>query len=774
MMEAGITRRLLTATLCCCVALVCSLCVKSDGAYAQDELRVTASFDAQTSLTRDTPIELRLSRALKTGEGRIAVVIGHTDVTGFFISDGTRLVYSPSLVPLPVGVSQAVIYRVQLDGTWHELARFPLQVVETKPTPSPDTTQTPISMAMPAVNVDATRAGAAPQTEGPTNSPVSNPTNTTAPLDSQKAAAESTPRKRRIWGFEKMDFVPSLAINVKSQLLQLNFPAESRPAQRATFNDVTMQFSLRSESVRGLFASQTQFDFAGSSFQQEALRFGTLGDRAPQIDLASYLMQFQLGRVKLMIGHTSFGAARHLVNGFSSRGMTLTVPITKRVDFSVAAMNGTNVVGYGNFFGLNKRRHQLLSGTIGIELFPDRPGGLRLEFSALTAYIQALNNFSQGSINDVERSKGGSVRLLFTDKSQRFRFEGGFTRSQFRNPPDPLLYQGTNTIPVPNLTRNARYIDVSFDVLRGFAVTKNTQANLNIAYRYEQVDPLFRSLGASAQPDKKQNEFQLSGNIGEISFQAGQLYFNDNLRRIPSILQSLSRDVRFSVALPAAALVGGTSDTTQFLPRISYSYGRTHQFGAAIPTNGGFETDPSLIPDQFNTNQTVSAEWQFKKFNVGYSYNRSFTDNEQPGREQSDFINQTNSARAGFNPLPTLNLTFDLNRDSATDLEGVKLLRTWRIGTTLNWNLNKNFTVAANVSNTIAGDRAQTSGSRNTEFDTQLVYRFGFGREGLKKLQTQIFVRYADRYGRSNDILFDITNLNRVKLLNAGLTITLF
>ena len=39
--------------------------------------------------------------------------------------------------------------------------------------------------------------------------------------------------------------------------------------------------------------------------------FGTLGDSAPQLDLSSYLAQFQLGPAKVAVGHTSFGSARH-------------------------------------------------------------------------------------------------------------------------------------------------------------------------------------------------------------------------------------------------------------------------------------------------------------------------------------------------------------------------------------------------------------------------------------------------------------------------------
>lgn len=765
------TRRGIVSAFCFAV-IVCVLWLQVNAAHAQDGLSVTASFNPQTPLTPDTPIELRLSRAPKEDEGRIAVIINHADVTSLFIIDGTRLVYSPALVPLPLGASQVVVYLVGADGAWREVARFDLQVAKEKPAPTPTPGPAPQSEKTPnSTKANTTVNDADNSIANTATVPASSPT--PAKPDAAPNVPEAAPKRRR-FGFDKFNYVPSLTLAIKSQPAQFDFPESLRPTQRATFTDGTLQFSLRSEMARGRFGSQTQFDFAGSTFQPEALRFGTLGNSAPQIDLSSYLVQFQLGRAKVVIGHTSFGSARHLVNSFSSRGITVTVPVTKRFDFSVAAMNGTNVVGYGNLFGLGKSQHQLHSATIGIELFPKRPGGLRLEFSGVSAYIQALNSFSQGSVNDVERSKGGSVRLIATDKAGRFKFDGGFTRSQYRNPADPLLYQGTNTIAVPFLTRNARYVDVSFDILRGVSLTKSQKVSLSVTARHEQVDPLFKSLGASAGADKRQNEIQLSGSIGEISFQAGYSRFNDNLRHIASILQSLTRSTQFSVALPAAALWGGTSSTSKFLPRLSYSRSDTHQFGAAIPVNGGFETDPSSIPNQFSTNQSFSADWQFQKLNLGSSYNRSFTNNQQRGRERSDFLNQTMGARVGFNPTTKLNLNFDLTRDSANDLENAKLSRTWRAGPTASWNMNKHISWTAGISNTIAGDRARTNGSRNTEFDTQFSYRAALERGGLRKVQAQMFIRYADRYARSHDLVFQTSNLTRVKIFNAGLNLTLF
>src|SRR5207244_9617816 len=137
--------------------------------------------------------------------------------------------------------------------------------------------------------------------------------------------------------------------------------------------------SFKTELARGSFSSQTQWDFAGSSFQKEALRFGELGKDALNVDLASYLTQYQLGKAKYLIGNTSYGGSRQLVNSFSSRGMTLSMPLSSSFDVSVAAMNGSAVVGFDNFFGLAKRRHQLLAGTIGVEFLPKRPGCFRLE-----------------------------------------------------------------------------------------------------------------------------------------------------------------------------------------------------------------------------------------------------------------------------------------------------------------------------------------------------------------------------------------------------------
>src|SRR5262249_44340870 len=159
------------------------------------------------------------------------------------------------------------------------------------------------------------------------------------------------------------------------------------------------------------------------SFQQAALRFGTLGNSAPQVDLSSYLIHFQTGKVKYDVGHFSYGTERQLINGFSSRGLQITVPFLKRFDFSAAAMNGTQLVGYDNFFGLGKSKHQMQSATLGIEFFPKRAGALRVEIGVLNAYFQPISGVNRGVITDLQRSRGIALRLLASDKAGRFHLD---------------------------------------------------------------------------------------------------------------------------------------------------------------------------------------------------------------------------------------------------------------------------------------------------------------------------------------------------------------
>jgi hypothetical protein len=201
---------------------------------------------------------------------------------------------------------------------------------------------------------------------------------------------------------------------------------------------------------------------------------------------------------------------------------------------------------------------------------------------------------------------------------------------------------------------------------------------------------------------------------------------------------------------------------------------RIHQFGAAIPINGGFETALDAIPDLLGTNQNFSSDWQIDKLRLGYRFNHVIQNNQQVGRERADLINQVHAISTGLPVSPKLDLTFDLSLERANNIETRRLDRTYRFATVVNWKLTERNLLAANLAHTFAGDAAQTNRNRNVEFDLQWSYQFTFGKEKFKKLQGQSFIRYANRYANARDFAVGLNNLTKLQTLNIGLSFTFF
>lgn len=720
------------------------------------ELRVTASFSARQSVQPSEPIELLLSSALKESDGRLGILIGDTDVSSLFSQVDLRLRYDANLWPLPVGESTVTVYLVSNTDEWKELERFTLVVENESANREGSNHALPNDFAAAFVNTsyfDRFASMLAPRLSLADES-----TSTQEPT-----GPSANPARKK----GKIKFVPSMTFGVTPRPIQSTFPSPGTPRQ-TPFANLGMQASLKNQATYGSFSSEMSADFAGHSVQQEAIRFGDLGDKAPRVDLSSYLLQFQTGPVKYALGHVSFGTQRHLANNFSSRGITITVPFLKRFDFSAAAMNGTSIVGYDNFFGLNRRRHQVLSGTLGFEMFPKRPGGLRLEVGGLNAHFQPLSGVNRSAITDEERSRGFSLRLIANDKTGRFHFESGFSRSFYINPSeDPTIAE------LPGLTKNAHYVEASYQIFKDFSLSKTRKANLTVAFTEENVAPLFRSLGASTDADKIRYGFSLSGSVDEISGQFAYLNLHDNLKSLPSMPRSLNGSISLSLAAPAKVLFGRTKDSP-WLPRLGYSFSRFHAFGVAIPVNDVFEIDPTSTANLFATVHTLGADWQIKKFTIGYNVSRALQDNQQIGRERADQAVFVNTGKLGIAINNKLNLSLDLSAESSADKEVSRIDRTYRLSPGLTWQLTKSMGLSGNLSNTIAGDVANTSHRRNTEFDVSWNYGFAAGKQELKKLSGQFSVRYSNGYSHSLDLIVLTDSLTKNQTLSAGMSFTLF
>lgn len=772
-----------------------SAAVRSSGQESNTQaLTVQVSFADNQSIAPDEPIELTVNRPLAQGEGRLAVVVGASDLTDLFVLSARSMKYGVGKsFPLPLGATELAVYLVAPNNDWRELARFPLRVGdgpangEARPENAEAKSEDPEAKTENAEakteSQPATDAGAQ---QGPTP---------------EQPQPQAEPQARRRFGFDKLDVAPQLNIGFKSQLAEAHFPEVNRP-DRPTFADATMQGTWKAEMVRGALNMQSQFDFVGSSFRNEALRFGDLQARAPKVDLSSYSMQFQQGTRKFTVGHSSFGAHRHLINNFASRGVTLAAPLSPHADISLVTMNGTNIVGYDNFFGVANRRHRLHSAILGLEAFKSRPGGLRLEVGALDAWFTSnRQNFNQSNINDAERNRGYSARLLAKDKSERARLDGGFTRSYFYNPDDPLLNQGAAVQPSRAETRSARYVDASYGLFKDF-VFKRAPApagadgaqtatapqdasqpavdpkkfNLTLNFRHERVDPLFRSIGANTQADLFRNEAEFVGAYGELTFTAAHTRFNDNLAGIRTILRTNTRRAAFAINTPLQGLFSGAPPTqpNPFLPRIGYTFERVTASADFIPIGGGFD-QPGAIPDQANIVQSFVAEWQVKEIKLAYRLNHSLQDNRAVGRERADLQNFTHNATVGWNPLTTLELNLEMNFEDANNREQARTDRTMRFGGVVNWRATKRQTFNLTLSTIGAGDLARTTKNFNNEFDLQWSFRLTRENENrFKKAQANYFLRYANRFAHARNFVENINNLTRLHTFNTGLNFIFF
>ena len=133
-----------------------------------------------------------------------------------------------------------------------------------------------------------------------------------------------------------------------------------------------------------------------------------------------------------------------------------------------------------------------------------------------------------------------------------------------------------------------------------------------------------------------------------------------------------------------------------------------------------------------------------------------------------------NTGRVGVAATSRLNLNLDLSLESSVNKESGRVDRTYRLGPAFTCQLTKHMRLNANLANTIAGDAANTSHSRNTEFDASWTYSFGRGRERFKKIAGQFFIRYANHYSHAFDRIFVFDTLRKNHTLTANLAITFF
>jgi len=585
------------------------------------------------------------------------------------------------------------------------------------------------------------------------------------PAGEWKEIAKLPLRVLKPGGLEKVEVAPKLDLTLKGQLAEGHAPDSAAPA-RSTFQDFTGQANVSVDLGRGGFALGAQASLAMAERTQDRLRFGERGQEADRIDLASYGVKVQYGPGTIEWGGVSFGENRHLVNSFSSRGGKATFTLGKVADVMVAAANGSSVVGWDNFAGLDTREHQVYAGRLGLELVPSAPGTVRVEGTVVDGSLLPKSSVNRGFVSDAEKSRGLGLRGLASLLSGRLRLEGGFARSRFESPSDPLLEQGQKVVAIAPTTRSASFANLAFDVLKNagpFTVT--------VGFHHERVDPQYRSVPVSTQADLQQETADLNASVGPVTLQAAYAWTEDNLANLQNLLKTKTKKPTLTTGIPLGTLLGGGAPPW-WLPTLSYGLNETHQFGANRPVGGGF--NDSQIPDQLSVNHTGGADWQAGSVRFGWKLNYASTDNRQPGRELADTIGTSNTVSVAVPVTSFLDASAEGAAERAVAKETGAVDRTKRLGATLGVKPFTNGTINATGSGTKTADDAQTKESFVWNANVEAGWRFEPPKRGTHGLSGQVTLRYGFQQQRNRDLVAGNDTFRKTWVIGSGLSLSLF
>jgi hypothetical protein len=415
----------------------------------------------------------------------------------------------------------------------------------------------------------------------------------------------------------------------------------------------------------------------------------------------------------------------------------------------------------------------VVGATVGLEMFPSRPGGLRLEGSWMDGKRLPLTGFNQGRIDDTERSRGGGVRVMAADPQRRFRADAGYARSTFLNPNDALRAQGSTAAPLPQATRGARYFDVSYAVVHEKTLGSGTRANLVAGYRHERVDPQYGSVAADLKSDLARHAFDVRGNVGAATMQATYMHAGDNLDGLAALVTTATRAIQFNAAAPLAALwPASASARSRWWPMATYMLNRIHQRGTGLQPAPASST--LRLPDQIATDQLLSFDWYLDRWRIGYSINRTFQDNRQTGDDVTDLEHLVQNLTVDVTAGPRLGLQMAVGFEQAENTKLVRVDLTKRVGVNGIWRITPGTVLTGLYSTTVLEDRGKTTDAGDAEFTLELsksIPLFG-ARPGTR--HAQVFVRYSQQSGHRIDRVFALDDKRRRWTCNTGFNVTLF
>ncbi len=693
-------------------------------------------------------IRLKLAHLPTTNEGTLSVFLNQVDVTSQVAITGNELVYRSRLLPLTPGEHTLTVYMVKSAEQWIVLETFVLKV-------DPTTAQTPQS---------SNQSSSTPQPVTPNSDP-SRPANSSPETPKTPEQPTSETPKPTTTRAEDLKFTPKLNVNFKSQVAEARTPDAGR-SERPTFADLALTGGFAAQYQRDNFNVQANFNLAGSTNLQEALRFNTLKEAAPQIDLSDYLLDVKVGNAQVSVGHQCYGNHPFLLDNLCSRGLSSKIQISKRVNLSIAHISTTSVVGFDNFLGIEHQNNTLTAATLGMQLLDNPAGGVRLETTFMRGARQPIENFNVGEVVDAEKSQGFGVRLFGTDPSGRLKLDAGYVRSRFTNPTaDPQLVDNLTVARVQPVTRSAWFVETSYDLLKNVKLDATRTLDLSFNFRHERLDPQFGTVGASVTVDQLRTRFGVNAAIAGATIQFQTDQSEDNLANIATILKTKTQNRSLTINAPLQTILNSSN---QLLPTLTYSFQRTHQFGANQPVEALSGFDPSEIPDQLTTSHKFGTAWSIDNFSLSYQYSNTFQDNRQPTRELADFSTMNHQVSIAWQVNPRLNLALGYNFTSAKSFEQGITRFTSSPTLSISWVMFPNLTLAFNYNRTDETDSLNQKITRATNLEALLTWQFQLHSLG-REIPASAFIRYGTQSTIAHDPLFNVDTNATIQTVSAGL-----
>jgi len=585
-------------------------------------------------------------------------------------------------------------------------------------------------------------------------------------------------RVRQVTGLDRFEITPQLSLTTKSQLRE-GHSVDAGTPPRTTFNDITGQAGIGIDLARNDLSIQLQSNIIGSSFQDEALRFGELGPKAPRVDLSDYLLSIKKGPADINIGHYQFEGSRYIMPVAFNRGISTSYQANERIKLAATAQNSTEVVGYNNIFGVNQQDNRTLGAKMSAELL-SRPGALKLEGFVSHGTQLANPGFNAGEITDAEQSQSGSIRLSTQTSGNKISDDVETAYSRFTNTADPNLEQGDTIQAVDKTSDSAFFAHLLYNAFDG-QLASGKPLTTALAVEYERVDPLFKTVGVQSdlfQADLSRYQFSLNSTLGDATITVSTENRHDNLDKLSTVLTTENSVQKINASLPLKSMMSSaTTDkpASNWLPTLNTAYIRTHQFGSNHPDLdplSGFS--PDQIPNQLTNTFEGSATWEGQRWNLALNHNRSTQDNRQTGRENADSSNTLNGLIAQLQVTEQLSVNAGISRNTANDQE--QALNTYTLSHNLgaNWVLFENWTLSSTVEASHTSDSQQNSDNKTLSANAQIAWQFTLPFTGSKKIPGQAFLRYDRQTNKTNDnlsaIVVDISNW----AILAGVSITLF